>query len=118
MARNYGIPGRQASPERADQEQPAQGSHPERGYKMILEFIGWFAFMLMMATVCITFGQEKIMGVFKKMMFEESDKEDKEREAAERKANMKADMDEYFEDEALIEEQIQTQIEEQDFKDV
>ena len=59
------------------------------------------------------------MGVFKKMMFEESDKEDKEREAAERKANMKADMDEYFEDEALIEEQIQTQIEEEeDFKDV
>ena len=37
------------------------------------------------------------MGVFNKMMFEESDKEDKEREAAERKANMKADMDEYFE---------------------
>ena len=58
------------------------------------------------------------MGVFKKKMFEESDKEDKEREAAERKANMKADMDEYFEDEALIEEQIQTQLEEEDFKDV
>ena len=59
------------------------------------------------------------MGVFKRMMFEEFDKEDKEREAAERKANMKADMDEYFEDEALIEEQIQTQIEEEeDFKDV
>ena len=58
------------------------------------------------------------MGVFKKKMFEEFDKEDKEREAAERKANMKADMDEYFEDEALIEEQIQTQIEEEDFKDV
>jgi hypothetical protein len=58
------------------------------------------------------------MGVFKRMMLEEYDKEDKEREAAERKANMKADMDEYFEDEALIEEQIQTQIEEEDFKDV
>jgi hypothetical protein len=58
------------------------------------------------------------MGVFKRMMFEEFDKEDKEREAAERKVDMKADMDEYFEDEALIEEQIQTQIEEEDFKDV
>jgi hypothetical protein len=58
------------------------------------------------------------MGVFKKKMFEEFDKEDKEREAAERKVDMKADMDEYFEDEALIEEQIQTQIEEEDFKDV
>jgi len=57
MARNYGIPGRgrQASPERTDQEQLAQGSHSER-FKMILEFIGWFVFMLMMATVFITFG--------------------------------------------------------------
>ena len=55
MARNYGIPGRQASPERTDQEQPAQGSHPER-FKMILETLGWFAFMLMMTAVFITFG--------------------------------------------------------------
>lgn len=69
MARHYGIPkqhrpnnrlerlrGSRASPERTDQEQPAQSSHSEYRYKMILEFIGWFAFMLMMATVCITFG--------------------------------------------------------------
>jgi hypothetical protein len=55
MARNYGIPGGQASPERANKIEPAQGPHPER-FKMILEFIGWFAFMLMMATVFITFG--------------------------------------------------------------
>jgi hypothetical protein len=56
MARNYGIPGRQASPERADEIEPAQGSHPEYRYKMILEFIGWFAFMFMMTAVFITFG--------------------------------------------------------------
>ena len=55
MARNYGIPGRQASPERANKIEPAQGSHSER-FKMILETLGWFAFMLMMATVFITFG--------------------------------------------------------------
>jgi hypothetical protein len=55
MARNYGIPGRQASPVRADQEQPAKSSHSER-FKMILETLGWFAFMLMMTAVFITFG--------------------------------------------------------------
>ena len=69
MARHYGIPKQhwpnnrlerlrgsgQASPERTDQEQPAQGSHPER-FKVILEFIGWFAFMLSMTTVYIVFG--------------------------------------------------------------
>ncbi len=56
MARNYGIPGRQASPVRTDEIEPAQGSHPKRGYKMILETLGWFAFMLMMTAVFITFG--------------------------------------------------------------
>jgi hypothetical protein len=55
MARNYGIPGRQASPVRTDEIEPAQGSHPER-FKMILETLGWFAFMLMMTAVFITFG--------------------------------------------------------------
>ena len=54
MARNYGIPGRQASPKRADQEQLAQGSHPER-FKVILETLGWFAFMLMMTSVYVVF---------------------------------------------------------------
>jgi len=57
MARNYGIPGRgrQASPVRTDQEQFAQNPHPKRGYKMILEFIGWFAFMLMATAVYVVF---------------------------------------------------------------
>ena len=69
MARHYGIPKQhwpnnrlerlrgsgQASPERTDEIEPAQGPHPEH-FKVILEFIGWFAFMLMMATVFITFG--------------------------------------------------------------
>ena len=55
MARNYGIPGGQASPERANKIEPAQGPHPER-FKMILETLGWFAFMLMMTAVFITFG--------------------------------------------------------------
>ena len=55
MARNYGIPGRQASPERTDEIEPAQGSHPER-FKVILETLGWFAFMLSMTSVYIVFG--------------------------------------------------------------
>ena len=54
MARNYGIPGRQASPVRTDQEQPAQGSHPKR-FK-VMETLGWFAFMLSMTSVYIVFG--------------------------------------------------------------
>ena len=68
MARHYGIPKQhwpnnrlerlrgsgQASPERADQEQPAQGSHPKR-FKMILETLGWFAFMLMATAVYAVF---------------------------------------------------------------
>ena len=55
MARNYGIPGGQASPEQANKIEPAKSSHSER-FKMILETLGWFAFMLMMTAVCITFG--------------------------------------------------------------
>jgi len=55
MARNYGIPGRQASPERANKIEPAQGSHSER-FKMILETLGWFAFMVSMTSVYIVFG--------------------------------------------------------------
>ena len=54
MARNYGIPGRQASPERANKIEPAQGSHPKR-FKMILETLGWFAFMLMATAVYAVF---------------------------------------------------------------
>ena len=69
MARHYGIPKQhwpgnrlerlrgsgQASTERTDEIEPAQGSHPER-FKMILETLGWFAFMFMMTAVFITFG--------------------------------------------------------------
>jgi hypothetical protein len=56
MARNYGIPGRgrQASPERTDEIEPAQGSH-SKCFK-VMEFIGWFAFMLSMTSVYIVFG--------------------------------------------------------------
>jgi hypothetical protein len=45
----------QASTEQTDEIEPAQGSHPER-FKVTLEFIGWFAFMLMMTSVYIVFG--------------------------------------------------------------
>jgi|TARA_R110002050_G_scaffold107826_2_gene218360 hypothetical protein len=67
MARHYGIPKNhrpgnrlerlrgQASTEQTDEIEPAQGSHPER-FKVTLEFIGWFAFMLMMTSVYIVFG--------------------------------------------------------------
>tara|TARA_R100001377_G_C3084582_1_gene73592 strand:+ start:209 stop:376 length:168 start_codon:yes stop_codon:yes gene_type:complete len=55
MARNYGIPGRQAAPERADKIEPAENSHPKHGHK-VMETLGWFAFMLMMTAVFITFG--------------------------------------------------------------
>jgi hypothetical protein len=57
MPRNYGIPGRgrQASSERTDQIELAQGSHSKR-FKVILETLGWFAFMLSMTTVYIVFG--------------------------------------------------------------
>jgi hypothetical protein len=54
MARNYGIPGGQDSPERANKIEPAQGSHPKR-FKMILETLGWFAFMLMATAVYAVF---------------------------------------------------------------
>ena len=55
MARNYGISGRQASSERTDKIEPDQGSH-SKCFKVILETLGWFAFMLMMTSVYIVFG--------------------------------------------------------------
>jgi len=68
MARHYGIPQNhrpgnrlerlrgsgQASSERTDQEQPAQGSHPKHSYK-VMEALGWFAFMLMATAVYAVF---------------------------------------------------------------
>ena len=128
MARNYGIPGRQASPVRADQEQPAKSSHSER-FKMILETLGWFAFMLMMTAVFITFGQDKIMAECEDDFDEEAAIEkllEDQIETAEEERMIEASIqsqieaqDEAAEEDRLIEEQIQTQIEEEeDFKDV
>lgn len=42
--------------ERKDQKQLAQSSYYKYNFKVILEALGWFVFMLMMTTVLITFG--------------------------------------------------------------
>ena len=54
----YRIPNRdgQILSERAHQKQLAQSSYYKYNFKIILEALGWFAFMLMMTTALITFG--------------------------------------------------------------
>ena len=42
--------------ERKNQKQLAQSSYYKYNFKVILEALGWFVFMLMMTTVLITFG--------------------------------------------------------------
>jgi hypothetical protein len=48
--------GGQILSERKNQKQLDQNSYYKYNFKVILEALGWFVFMLMMTTVLITFG--------------------------------------------------------------